>query len=408
MPKTVKAPADAGYQDNLTLPRDGEGIDAGDVNAPMMTLLGNDSFHYRTVAALAQRVEELERLRGGFILVLTPELLVEPARTYTLDDAVGVGRIDGYSSPVTLSLLGLPAGVTGTFTPNPATGTTADLSLVVDEEAVAGNYDVTVRGVGGDGKINEALLKLTVAASTLAATFDFYNANNGFERAITYEQASGVVERTLSYPLRREGGFAAPVTFSISGLPAGMTGTFEPNPATGSNPTDFPGTILRLTTTGTGIPAGTYSPIIRASGGGIVRTAPLALTVTTPAGVGQPDFSLSVTYDSASGLTGNGATVNITRSSGMTAPIALSINPEPNGPVLLVNGNPWTATTNSNTARLTADGSSRGWVNSGVAPATGLPSSQQGLTTLTAVAVVNGVRIERGVQVTYRAGTRSY
>lgn len=405
MPKTVKVPADAGFKDSLTLPRDGEAIDAADVNSPMLDLLGNDNWLYRTVAAQAQRIEELERLRGGFVLAVPPTLSVEPARTYTLTSGVGVGRLDGYSSPVALTILGLPVGVTATFNPTPATGNSSDLTVVVDEATVGGTYDVTVRGVGGDGKINDALLKLTVAESTLAASFDFYNTG---ARAMTFEQASGTVNRTLDLPLRREGGFAAPITFSISGLPAGMTGNFSPNPMTGSAPEDFPGCTLTLTTTGTGIPAGTYSPIIRASGGNVVRTLPLALTVTVPAGVGQPDYSVAITYDTASGLTGNGATITITRSSGMTAPVTLGFNPDPYGPVLLVNGQPWSATVSSNTARITADGSSRGLTNSGVAPAAGLPPQQLGLTTLTAVATVNGVRIERGVQVTYRSGTRSY
>lgn len=406
MPKTVKAPADAGYTDSLTLPRDGEGIDAGDVNAPMLALLGNDGYLYRTLAAQAQRIEELERLRGGFVLLTPAELTVEPARTYTLTDNVGIGRIDGYSPPVTLSALGLPVGVTATFDPNPATGNKSTLTVVVDPEAVAGDYNVTIRGVGGDGKINEALIKLRVTEATVQSSFSLYAPS---PLPFTLDQQPGVATASSTQLILRSGLFGDPITLSVTGLPAGVTASFGSNPVTGSEYSEQ--VTVTLTSNGTGIPAGSYSPILRASGGNIVRTRPLDLRVTTPAGSGQPDFSLDIAYDTNSALTGNGATLSIARSSGMTGPITLNLPYEPNGPVLLINGQPWSAIVTSNTARITADGSSRGWVNSGVAPLADISPSQfylLGLSRLTATAVINGVTVTRGIGVTYRQGTRSY
>src|SRR4029077_14027898 len=71
------------------------------------------------------------------------------------------------------------------------------------------------------------------------------------------------------------GGFAAAVTLSASGLPSGATGTFSPNPVTGTSST------LSVTTTA-GVPTGTYSLTITGVGGGLTRTASATLVINSP------------------------------------------------------------------------------------------------------------------------------
>lgn len=71
-------------------------------------------------------------------------------------------------------------------------------------------------------------------------------------------------------------GFNGAISFSISGLPAGATASFNPPSTNGSGST----TVTINTTAST--PTGTANLIISANGGGETRTASVALFVTTP------------------------------------------------------------------------------------------------------------------------------
>ncbi|HEV2806378.1 MAG TPA: hypothetical protein VGW57_15750 [Chthoniobacterales bacterium] len=70
--------------------------------------------------------------------------------TYT----VTIGRTGGFSSGVTLSTSGLPAGVTGTFSPNPASGSSSTLTVTATRALAKGSYPFTVTGSGGSPTIN--------------------------------------------------------------------------------------------------------------------------------------------------------------------------------------------------------------------------------------------------------------
>ncbi len=67
-----------------------------------------------------------------------------------------------------------------------------------------------------------------------------------------------------------------PVTFSLSGLPAGATASFTPPSLTSSG-----SSTLQITTAAT-TPTGPYNLIVTGTRGSVVRTASLLLTVTTP------------------------------------------------------------------------------------------------------------------------------
>src|SRR5437016_5447424 len=80
-------------------------------------------------------------------------------------------------------------------------------------------------------------------------------------------------------------GFAGQVTFTVSGLPAGATGSFTPNPATTSS-------TLSVTTS-TSTPLGTYSLTITGASGSLTRTTTATLVVSTP-----PDFTIGASPSS--------------------------------------------------------------------------------------------------------------
>src|SRR4029453_6169431 len=65
--------------------------------------------------------------------------------TYTMQ----ITRTNGFSSPVTLSINGLPSGATASFTPNPVAGSSSTLRVTVNRSTRQGTYLFTVTGIGG-------------------------------------------------------------------------------------------------------------------------------------------------------------------------------------------------------------------------------------------------------------------
>src|SRR5437879_5132206 len=130
----------------------------------------------------------------------------------------------------------------------------------------------------------------------------------------------------------RLGGFTGGVTFSVSGLPAGATGTFNPNPATANSST------LTVTTAAT-TPTGSFVLTITGVSGALSRTASVTLVVSAPA---AGDFSLAASP--ASQRVPRGGTtsysVNITRTGGFTGTISLSVSGLPSGVTASFSPNP--------------------------------------------------------------------
>ena len=65
---------------------------------------------------------------------------------------VTITRINGFNSPLNLTISGLPSGATGTFSPNPAT-TSSTLTVNVGASVVKGTYTFTATGTGGSPTI---------------------------------------------------------------------------------------------------------------------------------------------------------------------------------------------------------------------------------------------------------------
>jgi serine protease len=111
---------------------------------------------------------------GSFTLSTTPSsLTVAPGGTAQV--VVGIERVGGFTGAVTLSLQGAPAGVSGTFTPNPSTGATATLALSVAATVPPGQYPMVVQGSAGSQTVNAALV-LTVGTANLPTLKDAFMA----------------------------------------------------------------------------------------------------------------------------------------------------------------------------------------------------------------------------------------
>jgi len=115
------------------------------------------------------------------------------------------------------------------------------------------------------------------------------------------------------------GGFTGSVAFSVSGLPAGASASFNPTSVTGS------GSSTLSVSTSTTTPNGTYTLAITGTSGTLVHSTNVTLVVT---GGVNPDFTISVSPASLNvsrGKTGN-YTVTIGAVNGFTGTVSLSVS----------------------------------------------------------------------------------
>jgi endoglucanase len=142
---------------------------------------------------------------------------------------------------------------------------------------------------------------------------------------------------TSTITITRTGGFGSSVAFSASGLPNGVTASFNPISTTGS------GTVLTLAASGTAT-TGPATITVTGSGGGLTRTTTIALTVNATQ---TPGFTLAAAPSSVTvnrGATATG-TINITRTGGFAGAVSVSATGLPSG--VTASFNPVSATGNS-------------------------------------------------------------
>ncbi len=223
----------------------------------------------------------------------TPDfsLSVSPASLSVAQGGSGNGTIStsvsgGFNSALSLSVSGLPSGVTASFNPTsiaaPGNGNST-LTFSASSTATTGSSIVTVTASGG-GVTHTTTITLTVTA---AATPDFtLSASPG---SLSVAQGSGG-SSTISTTVF--GGFNSAISLSASGLPSGVAASFNPSsiaaPGSGNSTLTFSASNTATT--------GTTNVTVAATGGGVTHTATVALTVTAPGGggttqlLGNPGF----------------------------------------------------------------------------------------------------------------------
>ncbi len=246
-----------------------------------------------------------------------------------------VTRSGGAAGDVSLAAEGLPANVTATFAPSPipAASTTSTMTLVVGAGATAATTTITVRATLAGAAAQTATVQLSVAAAGTPA----YTITAAPAALTVIAGAAGTTDLSIA----KTGGFAGSVTLALEGAPAGVTGAFAPNPATGATST------LTLTTTSAAA-AGTYALTVRGAASGLTdRTIPVSLVVSSAG-----SFALSATAASAvQGATGN-STVTITRAGGFAGAVALATGTLPAN--VTASFNPASATGATSTLTFTA------------------------------------------------------
>src|SRR5260221_10142858 len=156
-----------------------------------------------------------------FTIAATPSsqgVLQGSSTTYTVTTQVTSGN----AQTVALSLAGLPAGASGTFAPAVVVaGASSTLTVTTSTSTPAGTSTLTITGAySSPPKTHSATVTLTVSVRV----------TDDFSISAAPANASAIQGQSTTYAVSTQvvSGVAQTVTLSVSGLPAGATGTFSP------------------------------------------------------------------------------------------------------------------------------------------------------------------------------------
>lgn len=189
---------------------------------------------------------------------------------------VTVSPSSGFNSSVSLGVTGLPSGATGSFNPTSVSGGSGSsvLDVATSTSTPPGNYTLTAAGSGG-GQSHSIPLALIVKAVP-----DFTISVSPALQTVT---AGGATTYTASVTALN--GFSGNVVFSVTGLPAGASGSFTPTSVVGSG-----SSTLNLSTSST-TPAGTSMLSVCGTSGSLshctttnLKVNPVAVCATASAG----------------------------------------------------------------------------------------------------------------------------
>ena len=224
-----------------------------------------------------------------------------------------------FNSAINLSASGTPPGVSISFNPIsiPAPGAgNSTLTITVLQFAMPGTYPITVTGNGGGIKQTTTVTLMVVAKQDFAIS-----ASPASLSIAQGNQGTSTITTTIS------GGFNNSINLSASGMPSGVTISFNPPtiPAPGSGSSTMTITVMRLAM------QGTYPITVTGNGGGIQRYVTVTLTV-----IDAQDFELSASPASLTinqGSQGR-STITSTISGGFNNSISLTASGAPNGTTL--------------------------------------------------------------------------
>ncbi len=275
--------------------------------------------------------------RPDFSLSLSPTSVTVPlggAATSTIT----VGALFGFSANVNLSITAPPAGVTAGFNPSATNGAgTSTLTFNAQPTATGGTSTLTITGTSG------ALTHTVTLTLTVPGASDFSLSPTPASLSVA-QGASG----TSTITITRTGGFASAVSFTASGMPAGVTASFNPQTTT----TTGTSSILTLSASATATP-GLATVTITGTGGGVTHTTSVTLTVTNT----TPDFSLAASPSTLSvnqGASGT-STITITRTNGFASAVSFTASGMPTG--VTASFSPQTTTTTGTSSVLTLSAS---------------------------------------------------
>ncbi len=254
----------------------------------------------------------IEITRPGFQVALTPES-ADLRQGASVDYTLTVTPGQDFTSDVTLSVSGLPMGVTGEFLSNPVNAAsvpawTSTLQLRAASDVTVGPADFTVTGTsGGQSASDTAMVDITAAPPICALTLDP-------DRASVAPGASQIY--TVRFGLNTVIGTSAEFALGVSGLPSGVTGVLSRESVSTANSTadltvtvgdSAPFGVHMFTVTGTG--PGTPCTV-----NGILEVTGTGFSLASDLEVGNVDPGGSETY-----------TVTVTGGTGFSSAVTLGV-----------------------------------------------------------------------------------
>ena len=198
---------------------------------------------------------------------------------------------NGFNGNVALSASGLPSGVTASFNPV-STASTSTLTLTASSAATTGTASVTITGTSG------SLTSITTVSLTVNPTPVPNFSLSSSPSSVTMTQgASG----TSTISVTPQNGFNGNVALSASGLPSGVTASFNPASTASSS-------ILTLTA-GSAATTGTASVTITGTSGSLTNITTVSLTVQATTVTTLPSVWTSADVG-ATGLVGTASYAN--------------------------------------------------------------------------------------------------
>jgi subtilase family serine protease len=176
---------------------------------------------------------------------------------------ITVNPQNGFTGTVSLSASGLPSGVTASFNPASTAGSST-LTLTASSSAATGTKTVTITGTSGT-LTQTTTVSLTVSAST---TPNFTLAAS--PSAVTVLRGAN---GTSTITVTAQNGFTSAASLSASGLPSGVTASFNPASTTSTS-------TLTLTASSSAT-LGNATVTITGTSGTLTHTATIALSVTS-------------------------------------------------------------------------------------------------------------------------------
>ncbi|HLJ87233.1 MAG TPA: carbohydrate-binding protein [Candidatus Angelobacter sp.] len=178
--------------------------------------------------------------------------------------SVTASALNGFNSAVSLSISGLPSGVTASFSPASISGSTAStVTISTTANAAAGTVTLTITGTSG-GTTHTVTVTLTVNVRTP----DFALSSSPASQTVA---DGGSVSYTISSAAVN--GFNSAVALTISGLPNGATATFSPASISGTSSSTL------TVSAGSATPSGTSTLTITGKSGALTHTTAVSLTV---------------------------------------------------------------------------------------------------------------------------------
>ena len=257
-------------------------------------------------------------VNNDFTLSLNPASVTLAAGTSTTV-LVHTAVASGAAESIAVSVSGLPAGVSGSFSPASVTaGADSTLTLSAAANAAAASATFTVTG--------------TAASATHAAqgTVTVTNPTPTNDFSIGLSPASATVadgaSTTVTVITSVTSGAAETIALSISGLPAGVTGSFSPASITAGG-----SATLTLTASANAAPVNSVSFTVTGTAASATHSTTGTLTVTAP--TPSNDFSIAVTPASLTLPRTQAADVTVSTAvvSGSAESIALSVSGLPSG-----------------------------------------------------------------------------